>query len=117
MSVGLPNSGNCVLLPLIHFHLTWSLVLSVLSLMVIAALPCWEGKRHPFAGAAVQPGTHTPATGGLPLGQLVHSAALGPEQVVQDVSQPEQPVSLVAVQAALSNCPAGQVGLHVSHVV
>jgi len=36
---------------------------------------------------------------------------------VQDVSQPEQPVSLVAVQAALSNCPAGQVGLHVSHAV
>jgi hypothetical protein len=53
----------------------------------------------------------------LALGQLVHSVVLGPEQVAHEASHAEQPVSLVAVQAAVSNCPAGQVGVHDVHDV
>jgi hypothetical protein len=53
----------------------------------------------------------------LPLGQVVQSVELPPEQVVHDGSQGEQPVSLVGVQTALWNCPDGQVGVHASHDV
>jgi hypothetical protein len=45
----------------------------------------------------------------------VHSVALGPEQVAHDESQGAHPVSLVAVQAAISYCPGGQAGVQVSH--
>ena len=64
----------------------------------------------------MQPGRHSPATGRLPVGQLVHSVELGPEHSVQDASQAEQPVSPVAVHAAVSNWPDGQVGVQVLHV-
>jgi hypothetical protein len=45
----------------------------------------------------------------------VHSLELGPSQVAHVASQGAHPVSLVAVQAAFSNCPGGQVGVQVSH--
>ena len=75
------------------------------------------GRRQPAMGATVQPGRHSPATGGLLLGQLVHSVELPPVHVLHDGSQAEHPVSLVAVHMALSYCPGGQVGVHVSHDV
>ncbi len=68
-----------------------------------------NGRRQPAFGASVQPGRHSPATGRLPLGQLVHSVGVGPEHSVHDGSQTEQPVSPVAVHMALSNWPDGHV--------
>jgi hypothetical protein len=46
--------------------------------------------------------SHAPATGG-PLGQLVQSVALPPEQVTHEGSHAVQTVSLVAVHGALRN--------------
>ena len=66
----------------------------------------------------MQPAGHSPSTvGGSPLGQVKQSVELPPSHVVHDGSQGEQPVSLVAVHTALSNCPGGQVGVQFSHAV
>jgi hypothetical protein len=88
-----------------------------LSFMMRFALPATAGRRHPVTGVSLQPGRHCPATGELPVGQLVHSDAVAPEQVVHDASQAAQPVSLVVVHTALSYCPAGQVAVQVVHAV
>ena len=75
------------------------------------------GRRQPAAGAAVQPGRHSPETGGLPPGQVVHSVALGPEHSVHEGSQVAQPLSLVAVHMAVSNWPDAHVAVQVWHAV
>jgi hypothetical protein len=85
--------------------------------MVRLALAPSTGSRQPTAGPDEQPVRHSPATGALPLAQLVHSVALGPLQVTHAASHGAQPVSLVVVQAALSYWPAGHVAVQASHVV
>jgi hypothetical protein len=62
------------------------------------ALPLTIGSRQPDTGAARQPGAQTPPTGASPVGQLVHSLALGPEHVVHEASHAPQVLSLVAEQ-------------------
>src|SRR5262245_5126722 len=87
--------------------------------MVRLALALSVGTRQPNFGADVQPGRHAPegnGTGGLPVGQLVHSEALGPSHSLHEALQTEQPVSPVAVHAAVSNWPDGHVE-HELHVV